>query len=74
MSLGNLYVSDGEGQNFVLSMSNVVKGRAIDFQKVNSLNGVYLANRFDLPNQAKSRPTDYWTDSRHHQEISDFEA
>ena len=35
---------------FSLSKENVIKGRSfVDFEKVNSLDGVFLANKYELP-------------------------
>ena len=46
--MGNVYVSDGSGMFFSLSMDNVIRGMEyVDFEKVNSLEGVFLANKFD---------------------------
>lgn len=46
--LGNIFNSDGYGKNFTLSLENVIRGaELVDFEKVNSLEGVFIANRFD---------------------------
>lgn len=46
--LGNIYISDGFGKNYTLSMENVLRGSdLVDFEKVNSLEGVFIANKFD---------------------------
>jgi len=44
---GNLYISDSDGRYFALSMDNVIKGEAVDFEKVNSLDGTFIINRYD---------------------------
>jgi len=46
--LGNIFISDGSGRFYSLSLENVLKGVSlVDFEKINSLEGVFLANRFD---------------------------
>lgn len=46
--MGNVYASDGSGMFFSLSMDNVIRGMEyVDFEKVSSLEGVFLANKFD---------------------------
>lgn len=49
---GSLYISDESGHFFSLSMKNVIKGTAIDFERVNSLDGTYIANVYS-PNGNK---------------------
>lgn len=44
---GNLYISDEKGRSFTLSMPNVIKGNAVDFEKVSSLDGTFLINRYN---------------------------
>jgi hypothetical protein len=45
--LGAIYISDGYGKNYTTSLEKVVKGSdLVDFEKVNSLEGVFLANKF----------------------------
>lgn len=44
-----MYISDEKGRTFSLSMTNVVKGVAVDFEKVNSLDGTYIVNRYMKP-------------------------
>jgi len=51
---GNLYISDEKGRSFTLSMSNVIKGSAVDFEKVSSLDGTFVINRY---NKHDSRQT-----------------
>lgn len=43
---GNLYISDEKGRSFTLSMENVIKGEAVDFEKVQSMDGTYVVNIF----------------------------
>jgi hypothetical protein len=45
--LGNIYVSDGSGKYYTLSIDAVHRGQElVDFEKVNSLEGVFLANKY----------------------------
>lgn len=44
---GNLYISDEKGRSFTLSMSNVIKGAQVDFEKINSLDGTFVINRYN---------------------------
>lgn len=50
---GNVYISDEKGRVFTLSISNVIKKAAVDFEKINSLDGSFIVNRYDavLPGQ-----------------------
>ena len=44
--MGNVYISDFSGRRFSGSVSNVVRGTEyVDFEKVNSLEGVFLTNK-----------------------------
>jgi len=43
---GNLYISDEKGRSFTLSMENVIKKGAVDFEKVSSLDGTYILNKY----------------------------
>ena len=46
--LGNIFVSDGSGKFYSMSLQNVLRGQElVDFEKVNSLEGVFLANKFE---------------------------
>jgi hypothetical protein len=46
--LGNIFISDGYGRNFSSSLENVLRGtELVDFEKINSLEGVFIANRYD---------------------------
>ena len=44
---GNLYISDEKGRTFTLSMTNVIKASAVDFERVNSLDGTFIVNRYN---------------------------
>ena len=44
---GNLYISDANARIFSLSMENVIKGTAVDFERVTSLDGTFIANKYD---------------------------
>jgi len=43
---GNLYISDEMGRSFTLSIPNVIKGVSVDFERVNSLDGTFIVNRY----------------------------
>lgn len=46
--LGDIFISDGFGKNFSMSLENVIRGQElVDFEKINSLEGVFIANRYD---------------------------
>jgi hypothetical protein len=46
--LGDIYVSDGSGKYFSLSLGNVYRGSTlVDFEKINSLDGVFIANKYE---------------------------
>lgn len=46
--LGNIFISDGSGKYYTLSMENVIRGTEfVDFEKINSLEGVFIANRWE---------------------------
>jgi hypothetical protein len=45
---GNLYISDEKGRTFTLSMSNVVRMNGVDFEKISSLDGTFIANRYNV--------------------------
>lgn len=46
--MGNVFISDSTGKYYSLSMENVIRGTDyIDFEKVNSLNGVFMTNKYD---------------------------
>lgn len=47
--MGNLYISDGSGRFFSESVDNVLRGLTfVDFEKINSMEGVYLVNKYDM--------------------------
>ena len=43
---GNLYISDENARSFSLSIENVIKGNAVDFERVTSLDGTFIINRY----------------------------
>jgi len=43
---GSVYISDVTGRAFSLSLENVIKGNAVDFERVTSLDGTFLANKY----------------------------
>jgi hypothetical protein len=46
--MGNLFVSDGLGSRFSHSLENIIKGGgAVDFETIESLDGTFIANRYD---------------------------
>lgn len=45
--MGNVYVSDGSGKLYSESIDGVLRGTEfVDFERVNSLDGVFIANRY----------------------------
>jgi len=44
---GNLYISDADARSFSLSMENVIKGNAVDFERVTSLDGTFIINKYN---------------------------
>lgn len=61
-----MYISDAEGRSFSLSMENIIKGGAVDFERVTSLDGTFIANRYDK---------DFRSDSSYnrHYQIEEFD-
>jgi hypothetical protein len=52
--MGTVYISDGSGKFYSLSMENVIRGTEyVDFEKINSLDGVFLSNKFDVEHAHK---------------------
>ena len=46
--VGNLFISDGQGSRFTHSMENIIKGGgAVDFEAIESMDGTFIANRYD---------------------------
>lgn len=44
--MGNIYISGQDGKQFSESISNVVRTPSfVDFEKVNSLDGVFIVNK-----------------------------
>ena len=53
--LGDIYVSDGSGKYYTLSIDEVHRGmELVDFEKVNSLEGVFLANKYEFESNGGS--------------------
>lgn len=47
--VGNLFISDGLGYRFTHSLENIIKGGgAVDFETIESLDGTFIANRYDV--------------------------
>lgn len=47
--MGDVFVSDGSGKFYALSIDGVLRGTEfVDFEKINSLEGVFITNKFDL--------------------------
>lgn len=47
--VGNLFISDGLGYRFTHSLENIVKGgHAVDFEACESMEGTFIANRYDV--------------------------
>ena len=47
--IGNLFISDGLGYRFSHSLENIIKGGgAVDFETIESLDGTFMANRYDV--------------------------
>jgi hypothetical protein len=44
---GNLYISDENARSFALSTENVIKGNAVDFERVTSLDGTFIVNKYE---------------------------
>jgi Sortilin, neurotensin receptor 3, len=52
--MGDVFISDGTGKFYSLSLENVIRGTEyVDFEKINSLDGVFLANKFDVGHSHK---------------------
>ena len=53
--VGNLFISDGLGYRFSHSLENIIKGGgAVDFETVESLDGTFIANRYDVNHGGKA--------------------
>lgn len=47
--VGNLFMSDGLGSRFSHSLENIIKGGgAVDFEAIESMDGTFIANRYDV--------------------------
>ena len=51
---GTLYISDENARSFSFSISNVIKGNAVDFERVTSLDGTFIANKYVPRDGAKN--------------------
>lgn len=51
---GDLYISDEDGRYFTLSIENVIKAGAVDFERVTSLDGTYIVNKFESRSAKKN--------------------
>lgn len=49
---GNLYISDEKGRIFTLSIEKVIKGSMVDFEKVSSLDGTFIVNKYNSDYEA----------------------
>jgi len=57
--VGNLFISDGLGYRFSHSLENIIKGGgAVDFETVESLDGTFIANRYDVNHGVKTLGND----------------
>jgi Sortilin, neurotensin receptor 3, len=53
--MGNVYISDFWGLYYSESIKNVLRGTEyVDFERVNSLDGVFLANRYLIAKNKKT--------------------
>ena len=50
---GTVYISDSNGRAFATSLENVIKGNAVDFERVTSLDGTFIANKY-APNKSQT--------------------
>jgi hypothetical protein len=54
--VGNLFVSDGLGYRFTHSLENIIKaGNAVDFETIESLDGTFIANKYDVNHGVKPK-------------------
>jgi hypothetical protein len=53
--VGSLFVSDGLGYRFSHSLENIIKrGSAVDFETIESMDGTFMANRYDKDHNSES--------------------
>ena len=52
---GNLYISDEGARSFSLSIQNIIKGNAVDFERVTSLDGTFIANKYEARDSVKNQ-------------------
>lgn len=69
--LGNLYISDEDGHYFSLSIENVIQGSSVDFERVRSLDGTYIINRYDSEHNHSARSNNGRPDFR--SQIDEYE-
>lgn len=69
--MGNLYISDAEGHSFSLSMENVIQGSSVDFERVQSLDGTFIVNRYDSEHRHDAKSNNGRPDFR--STINEFE-
>ena len=43
---GGVYVANEFGRYFSLSLDNVIQGEQVDFERIDSLKGTYIANKY----------------------------
>jgi len=52
---GSVYISNANGRYFSESLSNVIKGSAVDFERVTSLDGTFIANKYSPSKSTSAR-------------------
>lgn len=73
--LGSIFVSDGSGRYYSLSLENVLKGLSlVDFEKINSLEGVFIANRYDIQHTHDQAFNEKFTGKKNNKDLSDAEV
>lgn len=67
---GTVYISDANGRSFSMSLENVIKGNAVDFERVTSLDGTFIANKYApnkshtfAPSRGHMYDVDDWTEA-----------
>jgi hypothetical protein len=67
---GSVFISDANGRSFALSLENVIKGSAVDFERVTSLDGTFIANKYS-PNMITRMHQQHW-DQGHFGHVDDW--
>ena len=67
---GSVFISDENGRSFALSLENVIKGSAVDFERVTSLDGTFIANKYS-PNMITRMHRGYHDNYGHMDDWSD---